>query len=140
MKIGFSLGRCIKDIVLDKVKFDDVLVIITGTRIPSVSALQTVIEDYMWRSDYLEGLDETVCLKVAMDLYTEGKLHQPRMYEARPLRVGSDYVWADIAPTGGLGNPMVEEAWQTYRALLGLVSNVPSIHTAEGHWKKSEYI
>ena len=32
MKVGFSLGRCIRDIVTNVVDIDDVIVIIAGSR------------------------------------------------------------------------------------------------------------
>ena len=60
MKIGFSLGRCVRDIVSGNVDINDVAFIIAATNIDSEEQLKHVIEDYMYRGDdYLYGLDET---------------------------------------------------------------------------------
>jgi len=58
MKIGFSFGRCIRDIVNGEVGYDDVAWIISGTSVKDAEGAKFVIEDYMHRRDYLEGLDE----------------------------------------------------------------------------------
>ena len=69
MKIGFSLGRCIRDIVQGKVSEDEVAFIITATCIRDIEGLAPVISDYMYRSEYLDGLDEEECQRVAQNLF-----------------------------------------------------------------------
>jgi hypothetical protein len=45
-------------------------------------------------------------------------------------------VWADLFPTGGHEDPMVQEAWQTYRGMLGLTGNRPNNkERIEQNWK-----
>jgi len=66
MKIGFSFGRCIRDIVNDEVGYDDVAWIISGTALRDEEAVRFCIQDYMYRHDYLEGLDETTCMDVGI--------------------------------------------------------------------------
>jgi len=80
MKIGFSLGRCIRDIVNGDVNYNDVAYIIAATAIRDEEQLKHVIDDYLYRRDYLEGLDEAACQKIAADLYNSGKVLQPRMH------------------------------------------------------------
>jgi len=53
MKIGFSLGRCVRDIVIGKISEDEVAFIITATNILEVEQLAPVIADYMFREEYL---------------------------------------------------------------------------------------
>ena len=61
MKVGFSLGRCIRDIVNDIVTYDDVAFIISGTALRDEDAIKACVEQYMWRNDYLSGLDQDQC-------------------------------------------------------------------------------
>lgn len=136
MKVGFSLGRCIRDIVKGIVDIDDVVVVVTGTSIKTAESLQGVITEYMWRKDYLYGLDESQCQGVASVLWREGKLHQPRNFGAHPPQVNEIAVWADLVPTGGFEDPMVQEAWQTYRGMLGLTGTKPNKDEVEFSWKR----
>lgn len=136
MKVGFSLGRCIRDIVKGVVNVDDVVVIVTGTRIDDAEHLKRVVEEYMWREDYLEGLNEEECQGVASVLWTEGKFHQPRKFGGHPPRVDEIAVWGDLVPTGGFEDPMVQEAWQAYRGMLGLTGTKPEKEEVEWNWKR----
>ena len=61
MKIGFSLGRCVRDIVNKDVSIDDVAFIIAATHINSVAQLDQVVEMCMYESGYLLGLDFEKC-------------------------------------------------------------------------------
>lgn len=123
MKIGFSLGRCIRDIVNNVVDIEDVVVIISGTRFETEEQLKGIVYEYMYRDDYLLGLDQDECYGVAVTLFTGGKIHQPRNFGLYRGAVMEGAVWADIVPTGGYDDPMVQEAWQAYRAMLGLTGN-----------------
>ena len=136
MKVGFSLGRCIRDIVKGDVNIDDVVVIVTGTRIEDEEALKFVVQEYMYRENYLYGLDESECQGVASILWKEGKFHQPRNFGAHPPRVDEIAVWGDLVPTGGFEDPMVQEAWQAYRGMLGLTGTKPDKEETEFSWKR----
>ena len=126
MRVGFSLGRCIRDIVTGAVDEDDVVVIVSGTRFTTQEQLSAIVAEYMWRDNYLVGLDETVCQGVASVLFREGKIHQPRNFGTYRSMIPEDCVWADLLPTGGYQDPMVPEAWQAYRGMLGLTGNKPA--------------
>jgi len=125
MKIGFSFGRCVRDIVIGTVDARDVLVIICATQIEDTSHIEPVIDAYLHRSDYLEGLDRDQCLDVATQLWFSGKLHQPRNFGARPYQARNHQIWADVLPSVVSKNTSVLEAWSTYRMLLNLVEDVP---------------
>lgn len=125
MKIGFSFGQCIKDIVNKAVAFDDVMIIITGTNIRTRDRVAAVVEGYMYRRDYLAGMDETDCLSVAYALWDSGKVYEPRAADKRPPQTIHGNVWADLFPTIPSESESVRAAWDAYRLLLTLVEQMP---------------
>jgi hypothetical protein len=124
MKIGFSLGRCIRDIVNGDVAIDDVAFIIAATNIVSVDQLPSVIEQYMYRRDYLEGLDEQQCNQVALELWNTNRFLQPRREGMYRHMQPESSVWVDMFPTELSNNASVKKAWDAYRFMLHMVENV----------------
>lgn len=136
MKVGFSLGRCIRDIVNGTVDEGDVVVIVAGTRFETQEQLANIVTEYTYRDNYLLGLNEAACQGVASVLFREGKIHQPRNFGTYRNMMPEDCVWADLLPTGGHKDPMVQEAWQAYRGMLGLTGNKPEDKEyIESNWK-----
>lgn len=125
MKIGFSFGRCIRDIVKGEVKIEDVTVIIARTRMSNLDDVRYVVGEYMYRNDYLYGLDKDDCQRVAAELYNSGRIHQPRLYGVNPVIPGDDHIWMDLLPTRASDNEMVQSAWEQYRVALTLVNGIP---------------
>ncbi len=126
MKIGFSLGRCVRDIVMGKISEDEVAFIITATCIREPETLVQVIQDYMWRRDYLEGLDEDRCQEVALSLWNNNKLIQPRREGIHRHKQPANSIWVDMFPTECSDNPAVKAAWDNYRFMLHMTENVDS--------------
>ena len=125
MKIGFSLGRCVRDIVKGHVNIDDVAFIIAATSIHDEPQLANVIEQYMYRDDeYLYGLDEATCQAVALDLWKTNKILQPRRQGLHRHRQPENAVWVDMFPTLVSENHSVKTAWDAYRFMLHMVENV----------------
>ena len=124
MKIGFSFGRCIRDIVNDEVSYDDVAWIISGTALRDEEAVRFCIQDYLYRRDYLEGLDEETCMDIGLRLFKEGKVFQPRLQEIRAFRIPEGAVWADMFPTNMANNHSAKTAWEAYRFMLHMTENV----------------
>ena len=124
MKIGFSLGRCIRDIVIGKISEDEVAFIIGATCIREVEQLDQVIEDYMWRSDYLQGLNEEECKRVAHSLWDNNKLIQPRREGIHRHKQPANSIWVDMFPTECSDNPVVKTAWDNYRFMLHMTENI----------------
>ena len=124
MKIGFSLGRCIRDIVMGKIAEDDVAFIITATCIREAEQLAPVIADYTLRSDYLAGLDAVECLRVAKSLWDSNKLIQPRREGIHRHKQPANSIWVDIFPTELSDNESVKKAWDAYRFMIHMVENV----------------
>jgi len=125
MKIGFSLGRCVRDIVNGDVDVDDVAFIIAATAIrDSEEHLQAVISEYMNRGDYLLGYDEDECQRVAKELWDSHRVLQPRLEGIHRHRQPDNAVWVDMFPTSLTENDSVRNAWEQYRFMLHMVENV----------------
>jgi hypothetical protein len=125
MKIGFSLGRCVRDIVKENVSINDVAFIIAATNIHSEEQLSHVIEDYMYRDDeYLYGLDKEQCQAVALDLWLTNRILQPRRQGMHRHRQPENAVWVDMFPTVTSNSESVKTAWDAYRFMLHMVENV----------------
>jgi hypothetical protein len=129
MKIGFSFGGCLLDIVSGVVKYDDVLLIVTATNMPTVQSVRAVVHDYM--SSRLRGLNHSDCLEVAECLFHDAKLHQPRVKGAQAIPFNSSYTWMDLYPTTLTNDPGLASAWEHYRVLLTLLGGpIPSAEDA----------
>ena len=132
MKIGTSLGKCVKSILAGEVKEEDVLFIVSNTMCPDLESLMFVIEQYYYdnagsrsRPEYdmsAYSLDDAQ--SVARHLQQSGKLHQPRCVgteifgNAHSLRD----TWYDIMPSPVTDNESVQEAWNHYTMIKNLVS------------------
>jgi hypothetical protein len=124
MKIGFSLGRCIRDIVMGKISEDEVAFVITSTCIREIDQLAPVIKDYMSRDDYLYGLDEAECQQVAQNLWDKSKLIQPRREGIHRHKQPANSIWVDIFPTEFSSNQATRKAWDHYRLMLQMTDNI----------------
>lgn len=124
MKIGFSLGRCIRDIVNDEISINDVAFLITATNIKSEDQLDNVISVYMGESGYLLGLDYDKCKEVAHILWNTNRVLQPRAQGMHRHMQPENSIWVDIFPTKASQNESVKKAWDGYRFMLHMVENV----------------
>ena len=125
MKIGFSLGRCVRDIVNGDVAIDDVAFIIAATAIrDGEEHLSQVIDEYGSRRDYLGGLDNEKCQEVAKTLYNSNRIIQPRLQGMHRHMQPENSVWVDLFPTVPSQNESVKSAWDAYRFMLHMVENV----------------
>ena len=124
MKIGFSLGRCVRDIVRGEVSIDDVAFIITATSITAREQLDNVVLMYETEPRYLQGLDHNECLAVAQQLWDTNRLLQPRKQGLHRHAQPENSVWVDMFPTELSQNESVKNAWNAYRFMLHMVENV----------------
>jgi hypothetical protein len=136
MKIGLSYSRCLRDIIDGKVDIQDVLVIIARTDFDPR-------DDEQWKNiwigyggdtenAYTQGFfsqsnpewagyqDEARFREVSIELWNQGKLHQPRKFDAHPRRLS--YIWLEtFAPQEEIAkNPAAEKAWNNYKLIAGL--------------------
>lgn len=129
MRIGLSFSRCVRDIVDGKVDIADVLVIIARTDFDphddeQWSSIWTGYHDSYglsnpeWRNYPDE--DEAKFRSVSLDLWDQGKFHQPRKFGARPRRL--DYYWLEVSlPAEELENNLaVKRAWEQFQIMAGL--------------------
>ncbi len=119
MKIGFSFGQCVDDILNGRIDYDDVMLIMCRTNMPDLEAVEKVVQVYVWEGRIVGDIDKAV--ELGKRLYSEAKLHQPRLFG---VRAGSqvDYrdIWMDLAPTVTSDNPSVVQAWKNYQLVLKL--------------------
>ena len=124
MKVGFSFGRCLRDIVNGTVDINDVLVIIARTYMETPEHVHSVVGEYLFRPGYLLGLKPEDCIDTAMTLWDQGKIHQPRISGRNPHQVSEQYLWMDLSPSVMDQDEMVKDAWNHYRAVLNLMHGV----------------
>jgi hypothetical protein len=124
MKIGFSLGRCIRDIVKGEVALDDVAFIIAATNIHEQEQLAQVVDSYLYRDDYLYMLDEAECQRVALELWNTNRILQPRRQGMHRHKQPENSVWVDMFPTVNSDSETVKKAWDAYRFMLHMTENV----------------
>ena len=137
MKIGFSFGQCVADIVNGKVKYEDVLFIISGTAIESRDKLVDMGASYHTRAGYWLGLDLVKCMEVTNRLWDGQKVLQPRLQGIYRGMMSKDCIWADLMPSPVKTNAALEEAWQAYRMLVELTGDIPK--DVQQEWQHGTY-
>jgi hypothetical protein len=135
MKVGLSYSRCVRDIVDGVVDIKDVLVVITRTDFDPHDDDQWkgIWEGYaggsgqgsLWSHPEWYGYtpeDETRFRKVSIELWEQGKFHQPRKFGARPQRM--PYYWLEVGlQTEDIErNASVKKAWEQFQIIAGLAN------------------
>lgn len=129
MKIGLSYGRCVRDIAKGLVDIEEVLLVVTKTAIEKREQIGSMIALYGYEQDYLRGLDSSKCLEVALLLWDQGKIYQPRLISDKSSHIASAFlmsgrhgdVWCDLVPSYTGGDPIVEEAYKNFLMVRKLV-------------------
>lgn len=114
MLIGFSVSKCIEDILNKKVAQSDVLLIIGGTRFDDKS-FDALIDGYRYQGGPWGDFSKTKIQNVLVTLYNQGKIHQPRNFT-------NGYAWASFAgghwmrlvPEPGDISNAARKAWEHY--------------------------
>jgi hypothetical protein len=132
MKIGLSYSRCIKDIVDGTVDIDDVLVIIARTNFDPRDDEQwaNIWAEYgggrhhgrgAWSNSEWSGYtDEARFRKVSIELWTQGKLHQPRQFGAHPARRLEFWLETCLPDSELERNAAAKDAWDKFQTVAGL--------------------
>lgn len=130
MKIGLSYSRCVRDIVDGVVDIDDVLVVIARTDFDPNNDKQwdSIWHGYHNRSgwsnpEWADYEDQDLFRSVSIELWEQGKLHQPRKFGAHPSRL--PYYWLEVGLQSADidSNPTVKKAWEQFQILAGLAIN-----------------
>lgn len=133
MKIGTSLGKCVKSILAGEVKEEDVLVIVTNTNCPTLETLMEVIDEYYHGYQGSRGRGAAYDMSghsladacaVAQRLFESGKLHQPRAVGIGIWGNAHDLkdTWYDIVPSPVSDSESVREAWNHYTMIKQLAT------------------
>jgi hypothetical protein len=125
VKIGYSLSRCVLDIVEDRVDPGDVAVLITGTH------FDPTLDDQwyeIWHGYAYEQRGPWTGLRhcedkvraVICQLWHDGKIHQPRKFGAHPRSTA--YHWREVVLMDSEldGNPAARTAWEQFKMIAGL--------------------
>lgn len=130
MKIGLSYSRCLRDIVDGTVDIDDVLVVISRTDFDPHDNEQW---DEIWNGYHAAGSwskpewagypsseFKNQFRAASIQLWEQGKFHQPRQFGARPNRL--PYYWLDVivSPTDINSAPALKEAYEHFLTVAGL--------------------
>ena len=138
MKIGFSYSRCVRDIVDGHVSIDDILVIVARTNFDphNDEQWQDIWSGYgggnggtgsiwsrpEWGSYPTE--DEAKFRDISIQLWEQGKLHQPRQYGTNTHAVAQTWVDTEPLDSDHYSDPVaVKEAWNNYKILKTLSSH-----------------
>lgn len=129
MRIGLSYSRCIRDIVDGTVSIDDVLVVISRTSFDPRNDAQWKRIWFGYRSggtgshpewSGYSDEDEQKFRDVSIELWNQGKFHQPRQFGAHPRRL--PYFWLDVTLTSEdlESNPAAKVAWDKFQTVAEL--------------------
>lgn len=138
MLIGTSLGGCLKSIAKGEVDSEDVLVIITRTASPTYEEFIKVIETYAEKGNHyatrsenydMTGIDLDTLKEIGRDLWYNGKIHQPRLFNNYGGFVHADLarnwardqLWLNIAPSPMSDDKTVVDAYEKYLVLRSLM-------------------
>jgi len=130
MKIGLSYSRCVRDIVDGVVDINDVLIVIARTDFDPNDDKQWA---GIWASyrigfmshpewaDYPDE-DEDRFRAVSTQLWSDGKLHQPRKFGAHQVR--RPEIWLEaVLPSSELQkNAAAKDAWDSFQVIAGLTN------------------
>ena len=130
MKIGLSYSRCIRDIVDGLVDPEDVLIVISRTDFDPHNDQQwtDIWEGYRGRGTFNSPREwahydadrEQVFRDVTLNLWADGKLHQPRKFGAYPRRL--PYYWLEtvVSDSDLEHSPVIKDAWDKFQMVSGL--------------------
>lgn len=131
MKIGLSFSRCVRDIVEGTVDMNDVLVVVARTDFdPNDDEQWAGIWEGYSRGSYLNvnmewgnsNHTEQEFRAVSIELWNQGKLHQPRRFGAYPRRLPYHWLETVLMLDDLEASPAVKDAWDRFQVLAGLSS------------------
>jgi hypothetical protein len=131
MKIGLSYSRCVRDIVDGRVDINDVLIIISRTDFDPHDDEQWagIWQGYHQRSGWSNpewghytDEDEAKFRSVSIELWEQGKLHQPRKFGAHPSRRPEIWLEAVLPSSELTRNPAAKDAWDHFQTIAGLTN------------------
>lgn len=131
MKIGLSYSRCVRDIVDGVVDINDVLIVISRTDFDPHNNEQwnQIWAGYRMRSGWSQpewanypDEDEDRFRSISIELWEQGKFHQPRKFGAHPLRRPEIWLEAVLVEGDLDNNPAAKQAFEKFQTLASLSS------------------
>jgi hypothetical protein len=128
MKIGLSYSRCVRDIVDGVVDINDVLIVIARTDFDPNDDKQW---DGIWASyrigfmshpewaDYPDE-DEDRFRSISIQLWSDGKFHQPRKFGAHQPRRREVWLEAVLPSIELEKNVAAKDAWERFQVVAQL--------------------
>jgi len=121
MLVGFSVSKCVRDILDKKVKLNDVLVIIGRTKF-NLDQIDTLIFEYQSYRGEWSGFDVDEIRELLTELYQTAKIHQPRQFGVHPKQAPRGQHWVRMTPEPHELSPSAKKAYDHYLLLAGLTS------------------
>jgi hypothetical protein len=121
--IGTSLGRCLRSILRGEVSEDQVFLIVTGTRSNTVEEYLEIIKQYYYEryGEYnISQWEYKEVEELAIRLWKNGKIHQPRNFGANPFFRSGDILWIEIFPPHLLREPATKDLWDKLTVIARL--------------------
>ena len=126
MKLGFSLGPCVRDILKGKVKDEDIGFILVGEYFSWNSHpddFQGILQDHLM----LKEFDEDIVYDMIDILHFSGKLVKTTnndmssfWAEFSQKNRQTGVLWCDVIVSPEISTPAVKSAWEHYQIVSGL--------------------
>jgi len=126
MKLGFSLGPCVRDILKGKVKDEDIGFILVGEYFSWNSHpddFQGILQDHLM----LKEFDEDIVYDMIDILHFSGKLVKTTNNDMSSFWVEfsqknrqTGVLWCDVIVSPEISTPAVKSAWEHYQIVSGL--------------------
>jgi hypothetical protein len=114
MLIGFSVSRCLRDIVNGHVSIDDISLIIGATRFEQTDdGIDKIIKGYCSQYEWPEA-DAEKYRSALSKLIKAGRLYQPRLSGGFAIRARNGEHWGHIVHQPDDMSPATKEAWDNY--------------------------
>ena len=119
MLIGFSISKCIADIMEHKVDPDDVLVIIGRTDF-NIQNIDSLLDEYINHRGPWYDYDRDRVKDLLISFWYQGKIHQPRHFGTQPPAMPRAKVWAQIIYDQKDMPKAAQEAWDKFIVIASL--------------------
>ena len=119
MLIGFSISKCVADIMEGKVDPDEVLVIIGRTDF-NLNNIDYLLDEYIGYRGPWYDFDREKVKELLISFWHKGKIHQPRQFGTQPPAMPRAKVWAQIIYDQKDMPKAAQEAWDRFIVLASL--------------------
>lgn len=124
MLIGFSVSKCVADILDKKVAESEVIVILGGTRF-NENSFDAIVDGYTFPHGPWGKWPKSRVKSTLVSLYNKGKIHQPRQYvNGYPEQSPTGEHWMRLTPEPDNLSAAAKKAWDNY-VLLAAFNEQP---------------